>query len=361
MASHMSKFFLIAQFCLATTAASTEILPSYRVIPASDEAMLTIAERFEVLRKLDHGFEVIVPLGQEAALLELAPQASLLNSDIHTALRQNTRSLTDLPRLKQRLEALAGQYPKLAQLSTYGTSRGGRPEFVLTTTKDASNPDLEKPALMITAATHGDEVITVDVVLGLIEQLLTAYGKDPRLSRMLDETVIYWIPAVCVDSYASRSRYVEGHDPNRDYAWPDNPDRVPATQCIRDMTQFFDDHPNIKGTMDFHAAASMIMYPWAYQRQRPEQDYDRKLDQLTTYMAKANGFAHGTIAETIYVAKGSSADYYYWKTGAAAVAVEVSRRFVTEQNGIPAIVQENTESTWRFIEAFLPKGSLSKF
>lgn len=353
MQSRIASVILIAQVFFSSIVGATEVLPSYHVIATSEHAMQIIADRFEVLRKLDDGYEVTVPIGQEAELLQLAPEATLLNPDIHAELRQYTRSLIDLPRLKLRLETLAGQYPKLVKLSTYGTSRGGRPEFVLTMAKETTSPDQNKPALMITAATHGDEVITVEVVLGLIEQLLAGYGKDARLTRMLDETIIYWIPAVCVDSYASRSRYVEGRDPNRDYAWPDNPNRSPSTQCIRDITKFFHDHPNIKGTMDFHAAASMIMYPWAYQRERPQSEYDRKLDQLTTYMAEANGFAHGTIAETIYVAKGSSADYYYWKNAAVAVAVEVSRRFVATQHALPAIVQENTESTWRFIESFI--------
>jgi succinylglutamate desuccinylase len=344
---------LLGGLALAATALGAEVLPTYHVVPDSDRTMQRVADEFEVLRKHDGGYEVVVPEGKLPELLRLAPEAKLLNPDMHADLHALPKSIYDVASMERRLQAAATRYPGLVKLGTYGTSRGGRPQYVLTMGQNPESPDLSKPGLMITAATHGDEVITVEVVLGLIDKLLAGYGTDARLTRMLDNTVIYWVPAVCVDGYAARSRYVEGRDPNRDYAWPDNPTRAPATKCIRDITAFFHDHPNIKGTMDFHAAASMIMYPWAFSYDHPDEPYASQMDQLTTYMAEANGFAHGTIAETIYVAKGSSADYYYWKNGAHATAVEVSHNFLPARAQLVDIVTENTESTWRFIEFFI--------
>jgi hypothetical protein len=250
--------------------------------------------------------------------------------------------------MERKLRDFVATYPELATLDTYGTSRGGRPEYVLTIGEKSDQTP--KPELMITAATHGNEVITVDVVLGLMEKLLTEYGSDPRVTAMVKGHTLHFVPAVCVDSYVAQTRANEGRDPNRDYPWPDRPIRSPVG-CIRDIMAYTDAR-TIAGSIDYHAAASMIMFPWAYTYDHiPQADYD-SLDDLTTRMARDNAFAHGDIASTIYIAEGSSADYYYWKKHTRATAVEVSHNLALEALSAAPIVEENVESTWTFIEDF---------
>lgn len=328
-------------------------LQTYLVTPWSDAAMKQIATRFEVMRKVAGGFEVVVPETETAAFRVLAPEAQLLNPDLDGAVQAMEAGIYDVASMERRLKDFAQRYPDLVKLETYGTSKEGRPEYVLTMGKKETRAGFAKPELMITSATHGDETITVEVTLGLIDKLLKGYGTDQRLTKMVDNSVIYWVPAVCVDGYANRSRTVEGRDPNRDFAYPQAPSRTPATKCTRDIVGFFNGKPNIVGTMDFHAAASMIMYPWAWTYDNLPEPERTDFDEVTTHMAEANGFAHGTIADTIYIAVGSSADYYYWKNKAFGTAIEVSHNFAPsspEEAG--DIVSENTESTWRWIEHF---------
>lgn len=337
---------------LSTGAIAEERLSLYRVSPA-ESVMRQLGERFEVIRKLENGYEIVVPESKLQELYAIHPAARLSELDMHAQLKAlPPGDLYDVGSMERRLREFAQRYPNLVKLETYGTSRQGRPEYVLTMAKDVQSPDLTKPGLMITSATHGDEVITVEVSLGLIDRLLAGYASDERLRKMVDDHVIYWIPAACVDGYANRSRYVDGRDPNRDFAWPENPTRQPATGCTKDIVQFFHAHENIVGTMDIHAAGSMIMFPWAYTYSHiPDADYMAQ-DQLTERMAEENGFAHGPISEVIYVAKGSSADYYYWKRQTVSVAIEVSRNFAPGREEVTDIITENMESTWRFIEHF---------
>jgi predicted deacylase len=339
----------------AAAAAEVAKLPTFRVA-ASDPALPALAERFEVLQRLDaESFEVAVHEGEEAELLRLAPQATLWNADRHAGLRALPKDIGiyDVASMERRLRDFVARYPGLVKLETYGTSYEGRPEYVLTMAKDPGTIDPAKPEVLITSATHGDEVITVEVTLGLIERLLVGYGKDERLTRMVDGLTIRWIPANCVDGYANRSRYVQGQDPNRDFAWPENPNRTPRTKCIQHAVEFFHAHPNLRGTMDIHASGGMIMFPWAYTYDEIEPADYRAFDDLTTRMARTNGFSHGPISKVIYVAKGSSADYYYWKTGTASVAIEVSHDFAPRPEEVSDIVTENAESTWLFLEHFL--------
>ncbi len=48
-----------------------------------------------------------------------------------------------------------------------------------------------------------------------------------------------------------------------------------------------------------------------------------RIDMVAAKMASTNGYAYGAIASTIYIAKGSSADYHYWKTKSLSLAVEM--------------------------------------
>lgn len=250
--------------------------------------------------------------------------------------------------MEKKVKDLAAAYPALAKLDTYGTSSQGRPEYVLTIGKqDPADP---KPELMITAATHGNETATVDVVLGLANELLTKYGTDARITKMVDDHTIHIVPAVCVDSYVAQTRENDGVDPNRAYPWPEQTSRAPP-RAIKDVMAYTNAHA-IAGSMDFHDAASMVMFPWAYTYSHvAPADYTR-MDDLTTRMASDNGFEHGDIASTIYIAQGSSADYYYWQKKTIATAIELSHNKFRTRAGYDDLLEESREMTWTFIENF---------
>ena len=232
-------------------------------------------------------------------------------------------------------------------VDTYATSTEGRAEYVMTLNdKTQTGPKTE---LMITAATHGNEVATVDVVLGLTELLLKGQGTDARLTDMLKKHTIYIVPAVCADSYVAQTRSAEGVDPNREYPYPEDTTKTPGAKCIRDMMAFDDSH-NLAGTLDFHDAASMVFFPWAYTYdQIPTADF-QKLDALTTKMACRQRLRAWPIAQTIYIAPGSSADYTYWKHHSAAAAVELSHDYASKGKHYDDLLDESTEMTWTFIE-----------
>jgi hypothetical protein len=54
--------------------------------------------------------------------------------------------------------------------------------------------DEDEPELMITAATHGDEIITPEVVLDLINKMVDGYnGGNQRFLDMVNNREIYFI------------------------------------------------------------------------------------------------------------------------------------------------------------------------
>jgi carboxypeptidase T len=203
---------------------------------------------------------------------------------------------------------------------------------------------------MLTAATHGDEIITTEILLNLVEKLLAGYDVDARLKNIVDKNEVYFIPVVNPDGFTRRQRYEGGRDPNRSYPYPED-ESIESTPSIAALRAFFHSRP-IVGSIDFHAYGEMIMYPWAYTYDHIEAADKAQFHAVTEHMAKTNGYAYGPISEVIYVAKGSSCDYYYWKKKTKALAIEVGSQKAPPPQQIPAYTLEQTEPTWRFLESF---------
>lgn len=343
---------MIAGAAISASPVHNPILSSYTIGSHDDATMHEIARRFEVEKRIPGGFEIIVPASQASVLKQLAPEAHLevadLGADLRAKVRASHGEWHTFDTVQSDLQQIVKTYPQLASIENYGQSQQG---YALNALKLVSsvNSGTAKPRIAITAATHGNELITVEVLFGLVNQLLNGYGKDARLTKMVDTHELYFIPVVNPDGYTQDERYCDGIDPNRDYPYPDDPNHE-SNPAIQAIIGFFTQH-QIQGSIDYHSAAGMIMYPWAYTEDPISDSADEQMfDDLTTKMASFNGYQHGEISRTIYVAPGSSADYYYWKLHAKSLGIEIS------QDGspslIPSMIQENTESTWTFIESF---------
>jgi hypothetical protein len=185
----------------------------------------------------------------------------------------------------------------------------------------------------------------------LIKSLLQNYEKDARLSKMLKEKEIFFIPMVNPQGYSQRDRYANRNtDPNRDYPYPGDENKK-SVDCIDAIRKWFHSR-NIKGSIDLHAYGKLIMFPWAYTKSSPPKDDEINFQYLTNSMAEINKYEAGQISKIIYVAKGSSADYYYWKNKTLALGIELSTSKAPPYGAVPKIVEESREMIWRFIEHF---------
>lgn len=114
--------------------------------------------------------------------------------------------------LEERLRWLAEQYPRLASLRSIGKSHEGRDLWLMTLTNQETGPDTSKPAFWVDANIHATEVTGAMTALYLIRRLLTGYGQDPKITRLLDEQVFYILPRMNPDgaalALAERPKYV---------------------------------------------------------------------------------------------------------------------------------------------------------
>ena len=327
------------------------VLSSYWVSPLNDSTMQKVAKRFEVVRKLNGGYEVLVPINQSNQLFSLVPEAQLLSLDISNETKQKSRSdlkgYHDFESVQTHLQSIQKAHPELASIEQYGSSMENRPLIALKLT--SGSPQNSKPAILLTASTHGDELITVEVLFGLLDSLVSNYGSDTRLSKLIEQYEIYFVPVVNPDGYVRRERYANGIDPNRDYPWPEDADHR-SNPCISAIMKFYESH-HIKASIDFHASGELIMYPWAYTYDSLPSLEENIFDKVTARMAEFNGYTHGQISKVIYVAQGSSADYYHWKHHSWALGIEIGHQKIPSASQIPSLLKANMESTWTFIES----------
>lgn len=330
-----------------------EDLSSYRVNSQDSKELDWVAENFEIVQRLgDHEFLVYVPQSKRDLFEERVSHYHLEEESLVSAFDSvDLLGYRDLASIEEELLDLQSRFPHILSLEEYGRSRGGRPLWAMKIS-DNVDRDEDEPELMITSSTHGDELITVEVVLNLVHELVEGHseGSDERLVRMVNEHEIYVLPVINPDGYVRRRRYAGGVDPNRQYPWPerDNPQPV---DCIKFLIDFFHSR-NFVGSMDVHAYGQMVMYPWAYTRQNIDHDHRRAMTRLVNHMAEENNYLAGQVSKVIYIARGSSADYYYWKAGTTALAIELGTSKAPPASRIPQVVNEAREMFWRFIEAF---------
>lgn len=101
--------------------------------------------------------------------------------------------------LRSFLEETEREYPDLVSLCTIGKSYEGRDIVVAILTNKETGPDTEKPAYWIDANTHAGEVTGSAVALYTISHYTSNYGKDERITRLLDDYTVYVLPRITVD------------------------------------------------------------------------------------------------------------------------------------------------------------------
>lgn len=109
--------------------------------------------------------------------------------------------------LTDRLQALAQKHSHIARLSSIGQSVEGRELWAIRITQDPELDSPGKPKFKYVGNMHGDETVSRQVLVYLVEYLLTRYEEDPRVAQLVNSTDIYIMPSMNPDGF---ERSVEG-------------------------------------------------------------------------------------------------------------------------------------------------------
>ena len=92
------------------------------------------------------------------------------------------------------LNKWAKDYPNLVDLYSVGKSFEGRDIWQITITNKAAGKDTDKPGMFIEGNRHSGEVTAGECALWLAWHVLSNYGKDPEITKLVDTKTLYLKP-----------------------------------------------------------------------------------------------------------------------------------------------------------------------
>jgi hypothetical protein len=92
------------------------------------------------------------------------------------------------------MRAWAQQHPGIVELYSAGQSFEGRELWQFTITNKKTGAHTDKPAFFIEGGRHAGEISGIEATLYFVNHLLTQYGKDPAITKLVDTKTIYARP-----------------------------------------------------------------------------------------------------------------------------------------------------------------------
>lgn len=322
----------------------------------TDRSFLSVLRRQPDLT-IDHvkpnQFEVYGPRGLGAYLAR-----------IHAPMVQMTvdaKALGAYPTHEQvtrELQNIAATYPNTTRLFSIGRSVQGRDLWVMKISRNVQIDD-NRPEFKYIANMHGDEIVGRELMVRLIRDLAAGDGKDPWITKLLDETQIYIMPSMNPDG-ATAIRRGNGNsvDLNRDFpdfTTSDNQNRpegrAPETQAV----MRWEASRKFRLSANFHGGSEVVNYPWDTEPDPHPQDALVKALSLdyakrAPYIGASTVFQNGiTNGYAWYEVDGGMQDWsYYWHKD-LQLTVELSNTKYPGYDRVDYYYQQNRGALINFI------------
>lgn len=101
--------------------------------------------------------------------------------------------------LEKNLKYFSEKYPELCDLESICVTEENRNVYAMTITNKKTGAALDKPAFHIDGNTHAGEVTGSMAAIHAIDVLLTGYGEDKVITKILDRMTIYVVPRISPD------------------------------------------------------------------------------------------------------------------------------------------------------------------
>jgi len=260
------------------------------------------------------------------------------------------------------LDKAAKAYPKIMRKMSIGKSYENR-DMPIVKISDNVATDENEPEILYDAHQHAREHLTVEMALYLVKLYTEGYGKDPRITKLVDSREIWIVPDMNPDggeydiaggSYRSwrKNRQptanpaVRGTDLNRNWSYkfgccagssgnpPSETYRGPSafsateTKRLRDfvLSRRIGGVQQIKASVDFHTYAELILWPFGYTMAPTANgltvDQQSTFAKLGALMAKSNGYTPEQ-SSSLYITDGSIIDWLWATQGIWAYTFEM--------------------------------------
>ncbi|OII60132.1 carboxypeptidase [Streptomyces sp. CC53] len=319
---------------IAATGVSIDEADDHSVVVSADDRQ---AKR---LRSLGHRLEALPAPPDRSAGAAVSPQ------DFPPADSRYHNYAEMTAEIDQRLQ----QYPGIMRKQVIGRSYEGR-EIVAIKISDNVGADEAEPEVLFTHHQHAREHLTVEMALYLLREFGAGYGKDSRITKMVDSREIWIVPDMNPDGgeydiasgrYRSwrknrqpnpGSSYV-GTDMNRnwDYKWAccggssgsyssatyrgSAPESAPEVKIVADFvrSRIVGGEQQITAAIDFHTYSELVLWPYGYTYSDTApgmtQDDRDAFAAVGRKMAASNGYTPQQSSD-LYVTDGSIDDWLW--------------------------------------------------
>jgi murein tripeptide amidase MpaA len=262
-------------------------------------------------------------------------------------------------------------YPGLCRIVDAGATVQGR-SILFAQISDNVSTEEDEPEVMHTSSMHGDETTGYILCLRLIDSLLSAYGSDPYITRLVDSLEIWINPSANPDGtyysgnssvYGARRYNANGVDINRNFPDPaegDHPDGnswQPETVVMMNLAQAH----SFNISANFHGGAEVVNYPWdTWSRAHADEDW--YVNICLAWAQSAQAASPGLYMESLqfpdgitngyawYRVAGGRQDYMIYWRGCREVTAEISNVKLLPPDELPDLWSYNKQAWLEYLE-----------
>ncbi len=266
----------------------------------------------------------------------------------------------------------AADYPEICQVSSIGQTVNGR-ELLMAKISDNVAEDEDEPEFLYTSTMHGDETAGYIFLLQLIDSLLTSYGTDSRITKLVDSIEIYINPLANPDgTYHGGNSTVGGAirrngnnvDLNRNYPDPQDGPHPDGHAWQPETVAFmnFAESHHLVMSCNMHAGAEVCNYPWdtwpVYPADSAWWEYvcHEYADTVHAYSPSGymSGFDNGvTNGYAWYSINGGRQDYMNYFQQCREFTLELSYTKLLPESQLPVYWGYNRHSLINYMEQVL--------
>ncbi|NXO54570.1 CBPA1 Carboxypeptidase, partial [Aramus guarauna] len=238
------------------------------------------------------------------------------------------------------MDMLVDDHSSLVSKFQIGQSYENRALYVLKFSTGGSN----RPAIWLDTGIHSREWITQATGIWMAKKIAEEYGQDPSITAILDSMDIFFEIITNPDGFAfthssnrlwrktrsiNASSNCVGVDPNRNWDAGFGGSGSSSNPCsetyhgpyahsereVKSIVDFILSHGNVKSVISIHSYSQMLLFPYGYTT-APAPDH-QELNELAkkavSDLAAVYGtkYTYGSIADTIYMAAGTTVDWAY--------------------------------------------------
>ncbi len=307
------------------------------------------------------GFELYGPKGTGEYLDMLGYSYSKKSSHHQKSLHKHA-DFADYPSFEELTAFLKKQVsknPKIAKIFSIGKSVDGRDLWVVKISDNVDQDEVE-PEFKYISSMHGDEITGRELTQFFIRDLIDGYGKDAKITELVNNTEIYIMPSMNPDGSKRRQRAnANGYDLNRNF--PDwirgdrngSDGRQPETKALMK----FQAERNFALSANFHGGAIVVNYPWdsSYTRHPFNaflKDLSKRYADLNPDMRNSRSFNGGiTNGADWYVLRGGMQDWSYIWYDDLQVTIELSNAKWPSYTAIPSFYKDNKDSMLAYLKS----------